>query len=83
MTYELLVITTPVGVFPEIIKDGYNGFLVHPGDENSIAEKILKLLGNKKLREMMGKNNIDEVSKKFNINLIVSQLSNIYDKILE
>lgn len=83
MAYKLPVITTPVGVFLEIIEEGQNGFLVQPGDKDAIAKRILELLGNKQLREMMGKNNIEKVSRKFDVNSIVGQLSRIYEGLLK
>jgi glycosyltransferase involved in cell wall biosynthesis len=38
------VIGTMVGGIPELISDGINGILIPPGDENALAEAILKYL---------------------------------------
>jgi glycosyltransferase involved in cell wall biosynthesis len=38
------VIGTMVGGIPELISDGKNGILIPPGDENALAEAILKYL---------------------------------------
>jgi glycosyltransferase involved in cell wall biosynthesis len=47
------VIGSRVGGIPELIEDGVTGFLVPPGDENALAEKIRWILNNPdKGREM-------------------------------
>ena len=38
------VIASNVGALPEIVKDGYNGALVIPGNPIDIADKIIKIL---------------------------------------
>lgn len=45
------VITTPVGGNPEVVQDGINGLLAPYNDEKAWEEAILKVLGNKGLRE--------------------------------
>jgi glycosyltransferase involved in cell wall biosynthesis len=40
------VIASDVGGIPEIVKDGDNGFLVAPGDERGLAEKLRWMLKN-------------------------------------
>ncbi|MCF7844304.1 MAG: glycosyltransferase family 4 protein [Kiritimatiellales bacterium] len=48
------VIATPVGVVPEIIKDGVNG-LITDGSEKDLAEKIRYLLSDSALQKSMAK----------------------------
>ena len=45
-----VTISTAVGGIPDIIKDGYNGFLVDPGDSNAMADDILKVSRDASLR---------------------------------
>lgn len=57
---ESLAVGTPViasntGGIPEIIRDGVDGFLVPPGDEAALAEKMELLLTQPRLREEMGR----------------------------
>jgi len=49
------VIGSDVGGIPEIIKDGDNGFLVPPGDERGLAEKLRWILKNPHQARRMGR----------------------------
>ena len=49
------VIASDVGGIPEIVKDGDNGFLVPPGDERGLAEKLRWILKNPHEARRMGR----------------------------
>lgn len=53
------IIATGVRAMPEIVKDGKNGLLVKPRDPKGLARCILQLLGDRRLRESMSRNNIE------------------------
>ncbi|GAB5408012.1 MAG: glycosyltransferase [Balneolaceae bacterium] len=42
--FELPILATRVGHFPETIKDGFNGYLAEPEDIHSMAEQMIKFL---------------------------------------
>ena len=46
MQARLPIVGTRVGAIPDFIQDGWNGFLVEPGDVQGIAEALMKLLNN-------------------------------------
>ena len=54
MAAGLPVISTRVACIPETVRDGVDGFLIEPGDINSLAEKIGLLIRDEKLRYRMG-----------------------------
>jgi len=56
MNYGLPVITTGIGGQAELVKQGFNGELVRPGDSKDLAEKISVLLRCPDLAEALGKN---------------------------
>jgi len=72
------VIGTNVGGIPEQIVDGVNGFLVETRDPKGIAEKILLLLEDEKLRSNMGKEGRKIVEKKFNIDKNIEKIISLY-----
>ena len=49
------VIGTNVGGIKDIVKDGWNGILIEVRDEKALAGKILNLLNNKKLHQIIAK----------------------------
>lgn len=75
------VIASKVGGIPEWLEDGQTGYLVDPGNSEQIAEKVIKLLSNKKLLLRMGIN-ANRKSKKYSIEYHVDQLEKTYTKIL-
>ena len=79
MAAGLPIIATPVGGIPEILENGKNGFLIKPGDYKTLAKKILILTNNKKLRQKMGKNNLEKIKKQYDREIIFKKLSNIYE----
>jgi len=56
MASGLAVITTDVGGIKDIIKDKKNGILIQEKNLKQIAEKIIYLINNKKLKEKISKN---------------------------
>jgi glycosyltransferase involved in cell wall biosynthesis len=51
----LAAIVTAVGGLTDIVVDGENGFLILPGDVQTLSERLRLLIGNTSLREYMGK----------------------------
>ena len=81
MAAGLAVVTTPVGGIPEVIKDGYNGFLVPPGDVEALKSKIAILLQDERLRSFMGHRNRDIAVRSLDVKPYVERLVRLYDHI--
>jgi glycosyltransferase involved in cell wall biosynthesis len=60
------VISTPVGGIPEIVTDGYNGFLIE-GNPISFAEKIVYLRKNSSVLDELSKNALSSFAENFTI----------------
>ncbi len=54
MALGLPVVATPVAGVPEMIENGYGGFLIQPGDHEGLADRIVRLAQNAELRRSMG-----------------------------
>ncbi|MGB9877886.1 MAG: glycosyltransferase [bacterium] len=75
------VIATNVGGIPEIVENGYTGLLVPPRNPQLLAEAILKLAKDEKLREEMGKRGRKKVENEFNMKLTAYKYSLLYEKV--
>lgn len=56
MSCELPIIATDAGGVSEQVENGYNGFVVKPGDSKALADNIAYLLENEDLRKNMCRN---------------------------
>lgn len=74
----LPVITCDVEGCREIVKDGYNGFLVRKKSIIDLVEKLDTLIRNKDIRTIMGKRNRDIVEKEMADTIIVNQTFDFY-----
>jgi len=72
------VITTPVGVAPEIIESKKNGMLIPPKNPKAIADSIIYLLRNRQTAKQIGLAGKELVNNKFNIDTIISMLEQLY-----
>ena len=74
------IVTTDTVGCREVVEDEYNGFLVPLKDEKTVAQKINILHDNPGLAETMGKNGRIKAIKEFDINIVVKQYLELYDK---
>jgi glycosyltransferase involved in cell wall biosynthesis len=75
------LIGSNVGGIPMQIKDGWNGFLVEPGNEKQLAEKIGYLIENEEERAIMGKNSRKLAKEEFDWEKIAERYLKIYEVI--
>ncbi len=67
----------------EIINDGFNGIIVPAGNSKILAEKIVELKDNQKLRITMGKNGNSYIAEKFGIDRMITDFMKIIDKSIQ
>jgi len=65
MAYGRPVLGADSGANPELIKDGFNGFLFRSGDAADLASKIRTLLADPVMLEQMGRNAAETAREKF------------------
>jgi len=77
------VVATNVGGIPEVVINGKTGILVPPTNPEALANTIIKLIKNPKLREKMGKAGRKRVEKYFTIKKMVKEYEKVYDRLVE
>ena len=77
---ELPLITSNVEGCKEVCIDGFNGILVPPKDCISLSNAIRKILENKKLRILYGRNGRKLIKENFSDEIINEQFLNLYRK---
>jgi glycosyltransferase involved in cell wall biosynthesis len=63
--FGIPVIASRSGGLPEVIEDGINGFLFDAGDAPALAERIVKLASDPRLRRSMGERARARAKEKF------------------
>lgn len=72
------VVATNVGGVPEAVVHGVTGILVEPKSEQDLAEAILRLIENPELRMQMGKAGRQHVLDKYDWNVDVTAMEELY-----
>ncbi|MEM2768730.1 MAG: glycosyltransferase family 4 protein [Candidatus Pacearchaeota archaeon] len=83
MSYGAPIIASNVGGIRDLINNNTDGLLVKPKNSKEIAEKIMLLLRNKKLREKIGNNAQKKAKKEFNKEKHVNKILEIYSFAIE
>jgi glycosyltransferase involved in cell wall biosynthesis len=82
MATGLPVVATHVGGIPELVQDGYNGYLIRPGDVEALAEKLNLLARDPKLREIMGQRNREIAERELDVGQYVERLVALYESLI-
>ena len=77
------VIVTNVGSIPEIVDDGITGFIVPPRNPDALADAIVKLLKDEKLRMQMGENAYKKLKRDLSWDKIAEKTIEVYKKAIE
>ncbi|WEG11339.1 N-acetyl-alpha-D-glucosaminyl L-malate synthase BshA [Pullulanibacillus sp. KACC 23026] len=76
-------IGTYAGGIPEVVKDGYTGYLVEIGDVEAASQKAIHLLSHPELHEQMGYNALSVARNEFLSSRIVEQYEKVYEDVLK
>lgn len=76
------VVATAAGGVPEIVTDGETGLLVPPGEPESLAAALKRLLLDSNLRERMGKAGRREAQRRFGLRDHVDRVQEVYGSVL-
>jgi len=78
----LPVISTNVGGIPEFLENGKNGFVIEPGNEPELTQKLLRLLKNADLAKKMGDLGRELILQNLSWKIITNQVIDLYHKLL-
>lgn len=80
MAAKTPVVSTRAGGITSLIKDGYNGYLVHVRNSEDVADRVNRLLSDESLAAKMADRSYDLVVKKYTWDKIAEQFETIYKK---
>lgn len=82
MAVQVPVIASRVGGVPEVVDDGETGFLSAVGDVDKMAEDVVRLLTDAKLRRSMGKRARESAISRYSTDLVIPQYIEFYERVL-
>jgi len=77
------VVGCKVGGVPEVIKDGKTGFLVEPSNPDQLAEAIVRILKDPKLRLEIGMESRRYVGERFHLRDMVKKTEKLYEALIK
>lgn len=80
--FGLPVITTSVGGLIDVLINGENSLIFEPGDINTLASHLQKLMLNEDICKRISEKSIELSKRSFSINKISEQLNDIYLKLI-
>lgn len=78
MSYAIPVISTWVGGIPELVVHGETGFLVKPGDMETLRDRIMELAADDEKRRVFGLNGRGIIEQKHDIGKNIKLIDDIY-----
>ncbi len=79
MAHRLPCIGTNICAMPEIIEDGRTGFLVEPGDQYMLANRLIELLDSEDQCKEMGCAGYDHYEKNYTWDVVVSKIIDVIE----
>lgn len=76
------VVATSVGGLPEVVKDGYNGYLVPPADANLLADRILTLVDDGEKRGHLADNAKKVADEKLSLTAMIEAYQKLYCELI-
>ncbi len=76
------VVASNTAGIPEIVRDGYNGFLFDPSDVSNIKKCVKKVMYKDGLQASLKKNALESIGDRFKRDKNVSRTIGVYNKVL-
>jgi glycosyltransferase involved in cell wall biosynthesis len=78
MAAALPVVATSVGMLPELLQEGENGFLVAPRATDKLAERLTLLAGNPELARRLGAAGRQRVEREYSLAAMLRRYEELY-----
>jgi glycosyltransferase involved in cell wall biosynthesis len=82
MSFGKPIIATQVGGLPELVIDGWNGYLVPPKNPQALGQAILQAYNNRDILCQMGINSYDHFVDNFTFDQTIQLIINLYQQVL-
>jgi glycosyltransferase involved in cell wall biosynthesis len=76
------VVANRVGGVPDVVRDGVDGFLVEPGDDDAAAARLESLARDPALRERLGESGRGRVRSRYAVTRLVDDVDRLYRALL-
>jgi len=83
MAMQLPVVASTIPVFQNFIKEGETGLFFDTYNSDDMAKKTLKLLNNKSLCEIIGRNARKFVQENYSINRMIKRYNLLYENLIQ
>jgi glycosyltransferase involved in cell wall biosynthesis len=77
-TFAKPVVATTVGGLPELVEHGHTGFLVPPRDEQALADAVVCLLRDRRLRHQLGANGKSKINTECSPTVVARKTLAVY-----
>jgi glycosyltransferase involved in cell wall biosynthesis len=81
MAMERPVVSTRVGMVPDVVTDGVTGLVVSPGDADALAGAVSKLAAGLDEAQRMGRRGRERVLSEFTLDAIVERYVDLYGEL--
>lgn len=81
MSYGLPIISTNVGSISDAVKNNFNGFVIEPGDIETLSKKIKKCILDRSLYDKFSTNSKELVKNYYNEKKYFKEVEELYSKI--
>ncbi len=83
MASEVPVIASKVGGLKEVVRDGVDGWLLHPRDVDTMAARALEILSNEPMAREFGRNGRERAESNFCTSIVIPKYVEYYEKIIQ
>ncbi len=76
-------VSTNIASIPEVLKNGENGFLIVPGDVDSLTDRLLRLIQDENLRLKFSQASYELINHNFTLDTNIAKLKDYYRYLYE